>query len=137
MTGRRLGVLFATALLLVASAPPLTGQAPPAPTAAVDQAPPKNLRPLLAPRQSEMRLVVQRYTLDRATLAGNFAGARAGRGGAAGGRGAAAAAPAAGEPVSVARIARLKRFDRDWQAALGTLDPATLTAPGRTDLDTL
>ena len=33
---------------------------------------PKDLRPLLGQPQSEMRLVVQRYTLDRNTLNGNY-----------------------------------------------------------------
>ena len=38
---------------------------------------PKDLRPLLLPRQSEMRLVTARYTLDRATLSGNYFGGAA------------------------------------------------------------
>jgi len=34
---------------------------------------PADLRPLLAAPESEMRLVVQRYTLDRTALSGNYA----------------------------------------------------------------
>ena len=45
---------------------------------------PSDLKPLLAPRTSEMRLVVTRYELDRATLSANYANG--------GGRGAAARA---------------------------------------------
>ena len=41
---------------------------------AAEQAPPKDLRPLLQPRQSEMRLVTARYSLDRTTLSGNYQG---------------------------------------------------------------
>ena len=90
---------------------------------------PADLKPLLAEPASEMRLVVTRYNADRSTLSGNYAGA--GRRG--GGRAAAAAggggrpAPVARRrrrhrgpvPFSPARLARLKRYDLDWQAALG------------------
>ena len=41
------------------------GAAPAAPQAGADTVP-SDLRPLLTPRRSEMRLVTQRYTLDRA-----------------------------------------------------------------------
>jgi hypothetical protein len=78
-----------------------------------------------------MRLVVTRYTLDRTTLHGNFLdGIRTG--GRPGG-----AAPAPAEPVSVARIARLKRFDLDWQAALAGLDAPALSVAARADLAAL
>ena len=66
------------------------------------EAAPADLRPLLAPPQSEVRMVAQRYTLDRVTLSGNYAngGARGGgRRGARrgwGGCGAAAGAGVAG-----------------------------------------
>jgi hypothetical protein len=43
----------------------------------------------------------------------------------------------AGVVVSPNRIARLKRFDLDWQAALGRLDAAKLSAAGRTQLEAL
>ena len=98
---------------------------------------PADLRPLLAAPHSEMRMVVQRYNLDRTTLSGNYANG-SGRGGGRGGRG---GAPAAGQPaaapvpLSPARIARLKRFDMNWQAALGRLDAAKLTPAAKTDLD--
>jgi len=102
-------------------------QAPAAPAA---QAVPRDLKPLLTPRQSEFRLVTARYTQDRNALSGNFLGGTRGRGGAMG--------PAPGlEPVSPNRIARLERFDLDWQAALARLDTAKLTPAARTDLEAL
>jgi len=101
--------------------------------AAQASAVPSDLKPLLTPRASEMRLVVQRYNADRATLSSNYAGgAGGGRGG---GRGTGGGAPAA--VLSPGRIARLKRFDLDWQAALARLDASKLTPPAKTDLDTL
>jgi hypothetical protein len=92
-----------------------------------------------------MRLVMQRYTADRATLNGNYDGGRGqGRGGGRGGQGragAAAAAPASPEtmPVSMStnRIARLKRFDTNWQAALATIDAGALSPGAKTDYDEL
>ena len=80
-------IASAFAVLLVVG---LSGQGAPAPgatraqTAQPDLAVPKDLKPLLLPRQSEMRLVTTRYTLDRATLSGNYLGG--GRGGGAAGR---------------------------------------------------
>ena len=132
-------IVLASAVLLVAG---LHGQGAPAPGAQglqADQAVPKNLRPLLQPRQSEMRLVTARYTLDRATISGNYFGA--GRGG--GGRGAGGPGGAAGgaavqpAPLSPGRVARLARFDLDWQKALAALDSATLSPAAKTDLETL
>jgi hypothetical protein len=105
------------------------------------QAAPKDLRPLLAAPQSEMRLVVQRYTLDRSTLNGNYL--PGGRTGGPGGRGrggnpgASQAPPNTSVSVSPQRIARLKRFDLDWQEALKRLDTSRFTAAARADLDTL
>lgn len=114
------------ALVLLAGTVPCLAisaqQAPPAAPVAV----PSDLRPLLAPRQSEMRLVTQRYVADRATIASYFS-AGGGRGGGA----------AVNVPLSRARIARLKRFDMDWQAALAKLDAGTLTPAARTELDGL
>src|SRR6185503_3464843 len=103
---------------------------------------PSDLKPLLATPVSEMRLVITRYSADRNTLIGHFAGqGRGGGGGRAGGRaagGAEAAAPAppppAPVPLSAARIARLKRYDLDWQAALKKIDPAKLSALAKPDL---
>jgi hypothetical protein len=105
----------------------------PAPAPAnVDQPPPRDLRPLLTARQSEMRLVSLRYSLDRMALNGNFlGGARQ-----AFGRGA-TPAPTPAEPLSPARIARLKRFDLDWQQALAALDPPALSPAARQELATL
>ncbi len=110
----------------------LHAQAPPPPAAAADQALPKDLRPLLSPRQSEMRLVTARYTLDRVTLAGNYLGGLRTRG--ARGGGAPVAPP---EPLSPNRIARLERFDQDWLAALGALDASTLTPAAKSELGAL
>jgi hypothetical protein len=100
---------------------------------------PADLRPLLAAPQSEMRIVAQRYALDRATLSGNYANGAARGGGGRRGRGATAsqAAVVPQVPVSPARIARLKRFDTNWQAALGRLGSARLTAEGKADLAAL
>ena len=122
-----------------------TWQAPPAV--------PADLTPLLAGPVSEFRLVVTRYNADRSTLSGNYAGqsgrgggggraggGRAGGGGAAGAvaPGAPAPEPPAGPvPFSAGRLARLKRYDLDWQAALGKLDTSKLSAAARTDLATL
>jgi enterochelin esterase family protein len=104
--------------------PPSRSQGP-APAAPADTRVPADLRPLLAPRQSEMRLVVQRYTLDRTLLAGNY------QGGIEGGRGRSLVS------LSTARIARLKRFDFDWQAALDRIDAGKLSPAGRTEWEAL
>jgi len=151
---------FVLATLLVICAGTASAQrgGPPAagPTAA-EQSVPSNLRPLVRPRHSEMRLVTLRYTLDRSTLAGNYQGApvgpstrlgAGGRGGPStrlgtGGRGdpspAAQDATPARAPISLSpnRIARLKSFDLDWRAALEKIDAATLTPAARGDLETL
>jgi hypothetical protein len=94
---------------------------------------PKKLKPMLAPRQSEFRLVTQRYTLDRATLHGNYLDGFRTFGG--GRPGTTASAPA--EPLSASRLARLKRFDLDWQAALAALDQSSLSPAARADVTTL
>ncbi len=109
---------------------------------AADLSVPADLKPLLAAPQSEMRLVTLLYNTDRTTLNGDFdtgrSGGRGGRGGREGGqgRGAAAAGPQA-PGLSVRRVARLKRFDMDWQAALAKLDASKLSAPARADLASL
>lgn len=131
MKARRVGavgVIAAAGLVLVSSVGALgQGDAP----AAQPQTAPKSLKPLLTPKPSEMRFVVTRYTLDRATLHGNFLGGSRG-----GGRGGAAqAAPA--EPLSPGRVARLKRFDLDWQAALSALDASRLSPAGKADVAAL
>ncbi len=113
----------------------MSPQAPP------DESVPSDLRPLVAPAQSEMRLVTQRYTADRLLLVGNYqGGGEGGRGGA--GRGGGPGAGPSGSarpPVSVSpnRIARLKRFDLDWQAALGRVDAARLSPAAANELGTL
>jgi hypothetical protein len=123
---RRLSVAVAIALALTTF-----------PSSAQEPAVPADLKPLLAAPQSEMRMVVQRYNADRSTLSGNYAHG-SGRGGGRGGRGGAPSAgpaPAGPVPVSPARIARLKRFDQNWQAALSRIDAARFTPAARTDLD--
>jgi hypothetical protein len=97
---------------------------------------PADLRPLLAAPQSELRMVAQRYALDRTTLAGNYANGAARGGGGRRGRAGNADQPPAPSliPVSPARIARLKRFDANWQAALNRLDSSRLTAQAKSDL---
>ena len=125
---RRVLTLTVSFGVLLAS---LHAQAPPAPDAAVDQPPAKDLRLLLSPRQSEMRLVTARYTLDRGTLTGNYLGGGRIRGA----RGGATVAPP--EPLSPNRIARLERFDLDWQVALAGLDRAALSPAARAELETL
>ena len=86
-----------------------------------------------------MRLVVQRYTADRALLGGNYQGGEGRGGGRGAGRGAGPQAPAARPSVSVSpnRIARLKRFDLDWQTAIGRIDAAKLSGPAKADLEAL
>jgi uncharacterized protein (DUF885 family) len=95
---------------------------------AQDDSVPKDLRPLLAPHHSEMRLVVTRYTADRTLLAGNYAGNAGAR--------AAGAASDAAPPLVISpnRIARLKRFDMSWQTALARIDDTRLSMEARTDL---
>jgi hypothetical protein len=119
--------------------------------AAPDISVPDDLRPLLAAPQSELGLVTQRYGADRVTLNGNYDGVRGpGRGGRGGGRGTDVAADgrggrgtdttAAGNlplSLSLSRIARLKRYDMSWQAALAKLDAGKLSAAGRTELEAL
>jgi len=99
------------------------------------QSVPKNLRPLLTPRYSEMKFVASRYNADRNMLAANYAGITnfGGRGGG-GQRGAVADY---GDPplvISPNRIARLKRFDMSWQVALGRVENPKLSAEGQADL---
>jgi uncharacterized protein (DUF885 family) len=102
---------------------------------AQDQSVPADMRPLLTPRHSEMRLVATRYQADRNMLAGNYAGAAPGG---RGGRGA-NATPESGQPmvISANRISRLKRFDMSWQTALSRLDTSKLSADAVTDLANL
>jgi len=132
MTARRLTVVALT--LFALAIPTLQAQ---------DQVVPADLKPLLAKPASEMRLVVTRYTADRQALNQNFAGPggfNMGRGGGGGrGQGApAAAAPSLGPvPVSAGRLARLKRYDLDWQAALGRLVTTKFSPVASTDLATL
>ena len=132
---RELGVVSVVLLLTVSVAvhgSQQQAQQPPSGAPPVEQGAPNDLRPLLSPRQSEMRLVTLRYTLDRATLSGNYFGA------ARGGPGRGGTAPATPPPpLSPNRIARLIRFDLDWQTALSTIAPATLSSAARTELEAL
>lgn len=143
---RRAGV---STLVMAAIMWPLTStfraqQAPAAPSAASTV--PRDLKPLLLARQSEMRIPAQWYAADRQVLAQNYlpgVGGGVGRGG--GGRGAraggaadttaASATPAIVLPsLSRNRIARLKRLDMDWQLALTRIDAAGLSPVAQTDL---
>lgn len=120
-------------------ATPLLAQAP----AAV----PADLKPLLAAPASEARMIVTLYNADRNTLSGDYAGRAGGRGGGAGrgGQGRAGGAPGAvpaapaDRPVAIssARLARLKRFDLEWQAALAAIDRSTLSEAAKADLTTV
>ena len=127
-------------LLAALSVAPVWSQQAGQPAEPADHAVPADLRPLLAPPQSELRLVTLLYSTDRTTLTGNFdtgrATGRGGAGGGRGGRGAAAAAPAR-PGLSVRRIARLKRFDLDWQVALARIDAARLSLLARGELAAL
>ncbi len=139
---RRLGVslVLLAALIWPMALTPSAQQAPAAASAA--SLVPKDLKPMLLGRQSEMRIPVQWYTADRQTLAQNYLPGSGG-GGRGGGRGGRGGAPAPAEPaapavvvpsMSVHRIARLKRLDMDWQLALGRLDASTLSAAAQADL---
>ena len=94
---------------------------------------PTDLRPLLLPKHSELRLVALRYALDRQTLDANYAGSfdRLGLAGNDPLR--------TGErpPLSRARLARLTSFDESWDAALARLDASKLSSSARSELDTL
>jgi hypothetical protein len=133
---RRLPIVVAALGFMFLAVQAVTGQAP---------AVPQDLKPLLAKPVSEMRLVVTRYNADRQTLNANYAGPGGfnmpgGRGGGApGGRGAAPGAAAAPGPVpvSAARLARLKRFDLDWQTASGAIPTAKLSTAAQADLTAL
>lgn len=131
MISRRLTVVVGT--LFLALAPGLRAQ----------ERVPVNLTPLLAAPASEMRLVVTRYHADRAALNQNFAGPggfnmRGARRGGPAQPGQSPAAQTAGPvPISAARLARLKRFDLDWKAALGRVPAARLSAAATADLAAL
>lgn len=143
MTKRMWRTLPAAALLAgsIMWPPRVETQAAPVSRQGEALAAPADLRPLLAPRQSELRLVEQHYRLDRNTLNGNYlAGGRSGAPGGRG-RGGNTAAPAAAPNTSVSlspnRVARLKRYDLDWQAALQALDRSGLSGSARADLASL
>lgn len=133
--GRLLGVVLLAGLCV---APAWTqesaGQGP-----ATDVTVPADLRPSLATPQSEMRLVTLLYTTDRTTLNGDF---DTGRSGGRGGRGAREDGQGRGNVpatrqssgLSVRRIARLKRFEMDWQSALTKVDGAKWSTLARADL---
>lgn len=73
-----------------------------------------DLNTLLAAPQSEMRIVTQRYEADRGLLNRLY-----------------------DVSISQRRVARMKRFDADWLAALGKVDGEKLTPGARADLETL
>ncbi|MGD0782849.1 MAG: DUF885 family protein [Candidatus Aminicenantales bacterium] len=92
-------------LLILGLAAVSTAQTvPPAPPVA-----PSDLRPLLAPKVSEMKIVLQWYAADRDQLARYY------------------------HVPWPSRFARLKRFDLDWAAALDALKPGALSAEARKD----
>lgn len=139
---RRSGV---STLLLAAFVWPLTStpvaqQAPAVPSAASTV--PKDLKPLLLARQSEMKIPAQWYAADRQVLSQNYlpgvGGGGSRGGGGRGGRAGGAATPATPAVVlpslSKNRIARLKRLDLDWQLALTRIDAAHLSPAAQTDL---
>ncbi len=74
---------------------------------------PADLSALLTPKQSEMRVVAQRYEADRNQLSRFY------------------------HAISSTRFARLKRFDQDWTAALDGLKTDSLSAAARADLRAL
>ena len=94
--------LLAATVTLVQATPPQSADAP------------ADLKPLLTPRQSELSVVVRRYSLDRQTLDANYAGSFDRLGVAADD----AVRKAERPPLSRARLARLKRFDQNWASAL-------------------
>lgn len=99
--------LILTVMLMALTASTLAQTVQPPPVA------PTDLRPLLAPKQSEMKIVLQWYVADRDQLARFY-------------------------PVSSPlRFARLKRFDLDWAAALDALKPGALSAEAKNDRLTL
>ena len=141
MAIRRLGLVCAGLVLAGVHVVPVWTQQPPPPSqAASDEAVPNDLRPLVAAPESEFRLVTLRYSADRNTLNGNYDGGRSGgRGGRGdantGGRGTGAVTPSLS--LSTNRIARLKRFDASWQAALAKVDATTLSDAAKKDLESL
>jgi uncharacterized protein (DUF885 family) len=140
---------LACVLMLVLA--PIALGADRAETIQASQTVPADLKPLLVAPASEFRLIPTRYNADRNTLSGNYAGqtgrggggrggGRAGGGGAGGGEAAPAAAaqaPAGPVPFSAGRLARLKRFDLDWQAALAKLDTSKLSPQAKTEFGNL
>jgi uncharacterized membrane protein YgcG len=140
-------------LLRVALAGSLFGLAPLVLPAAHGQAPqtvaqatvPSDLTALLAAPESEFRMVVSRYAIDRNTLDDNYYGdVGGGRGGGRGRGGRGGGQPAEADArtperisLSPARIARLKRYDMEWQAALDALDSSAFSPMATADLTTL
>jgi uncharacterized protein (DUF885 family) len=107
MTAHRRYLLTLALFSLVAG--PSPAQEKPAKDAAPD------LRELLNQPRSELRVVVQRFDADRASLTRFYATV----------------------PDSPARNARLKRLFNGWLAALGELDAEKFSEPGRADYQRL
>jgi Bacterial protein of unknown function (DUF885) len=132
---RRLGMVCAGLVLTGLPVVPVWTQqpSPPPSQSATDDPVPSDLRPLIAAPESELRLVVLRYNADRTTLNGNYDGGRAG------GRGGRGSMPSATPPLSLStnRIARLKRFDTSWHAALAKLETTKLSDFAKKDLESL
>jgi len=105
--GRMIPLLLAASALLTAW--PALSQNPPAQAPTV----PPDLRILLAPKQSEMLNVVERYGADREQLNRFY------------------------YLPSPLRFSRLKRFDLDWAEALNKLEAAKLSTAAKDDLQRL
>ena len=70
------GLIGVSLVSLVAQQRPADPPGQARPQVPADDGVPSDLRPLLQPRRSELRLIVQHYNADRLTLSGNYQGAQ-------------------------------------------------------------
>src|SRR5690606_10650269 len=128
------------ALAVLCTAATLPAQTPAAPARSTAASVPRDLKPLLQAPGSEMQLVVRRYELDRGALTANYFGGAPLRGFQWGG-GRQQPSEASDGPNAVIlsreRIARLERFDMEWQAALSAMDQTALTPAAKADVTKL
>ena len=75
---------------------------------------PTDLKPLLTPRESEMRIVAQHYNADRRAMDSFY-----------------------NDPLSSQRLAKLKRFDIQWADALSRLNVRRLSEDAQNELQAL